>query len=235
MNHISPRSFDVWLAVCLVGALLFAGLRGYEYFFLARVDELLGSYRWGQVPQHLIPAYSPVLITALGFTAYGMWAIGFFGAMIKARDTAQMTGITGHKWSAWAIASIIVPIVGAVVPWLVVGEIRRSIVYSARSSCLDDAWRGKGRFSVATLLVAISVILNVAAVKVWNDIGQLATSAKGVASALAEMPLGLAVISGCLAASLLYLFSTRAFLLSLIRRRRSSGAGELRPESRDLR
>jgi hypothetical protein len=144
--------------------------------------------------------------------------IGFFGAIIKARDIAQVMGIGGHRWSAWAIASLLLPIVGAIIPWLVIGEIRRSIIYSARHSCFDDTWGTKSRFSIATLLVAISVFLNLAAIKVWADNGQRETSAEALASALSDMPLGLSLISGCFAVSLVYLFTARAYLSSLAHR-----------------
>jgi hypothetical protein len=217
MNRISLWPIDAWLAVCTIGAVLFLGLRGYEYYFFYRANDLLHSYSWGHVPQQLIPGYNTALITGAGFAAYLMWGAGFFGVMVKARDAAQFMGIAGHSWSAWAIAAIIVPVAGLIVPFLVIGEIRRSIVYSARHASLDETWRTKSGFSVATLFIPISLLVNVAA-RIWTENGRQATSPQGVAYVLSEMPLHLSVMAVCFAVPLVYVFSTRVFLGALARR-----------------
>lgn len=170
------------------------------------------------MPQQLIPAYNATSIAGIGFAAYLLWGAGFFGAMIKARDAAQFTGIAGHTWSAWGIAAIIIPIAGLIVPFLVIGEIRRSIVYSARHACLDETWRTKSGFSVATLLMPVSLLVNIAAMQIWNEDGRHATSSQGVSFALSEMPLHFAVMTACFAVPLVYVFSTRVFLATLARR-----------------
>jgi len=217
MRRISLWPVDLWLFLCTVGALIFVGLRGYDYYYISRANDLLRVYAWGRVPLQLLPAYDEKLVLALGLSSYVLWVIGLFGAMIKARDAAQRLGVAGHKWSGWAIASIIIPVVGWIVPWLVVGEIRRSIVSSARRSSFDDTWRTKSSFSAATLLVALCFLLNAGMAKVLSDINQNTTSAAGVASAVSDMPLGLTIIAACFAASLVYLLSTRAALGALAR------------------
>jgi hypothetical protein len=179
MRRISLWPVDLWLFLCTAGALIFVGLRGYDFYYISRANDLLRVYAWGRVPLQLLPAYDATLVLALGLSSYVLWVIGLFGAMIKARDAAQRLGVAGHKWSGWAIASIIIPVVGWIVPWLVVGEIRRSIVSSARRSSFDDTWRTKSSFSAATLLVALCFLLNAGAAKVLSDINQNTTSAAG--------------------------------------------------------
>ena len=218
MNRISLWPVDAWLATCTIGAVLYLGLRGYEYHLFHLVNDLLPSYGWGNVPPQLIPAYNPTQVMVIGFAVYFMWGAGFFGAMVKARDAAQFMGVVGHKWSAWAIASIILPVIGLIIPFMVVGEIRRSIVYSARHDCLDETWRTKSGFSAATLLIPVSLLVNVAAVQIWIENGRQATSPQGLALALSEMPLHFAVMAGCFALSLVYVFSMRIFLGRLARR-----------------
>jgi len=218
MRRISLWPVDLWLFLCTVGALTHVGLRGYDYYFVRRLNYLLAFYSWGHVPRELMPPYDVNLETEIGVVAYALWGIAFFGTIVKARDAAQRMGVDGHTWSAWAIASMILPIVGNIIPWLVVGEIRRSIVYSARHATFDDTWRTKSSFSAATFLIAISVLVNVGAMAAWSIIAAQAGSAAGVASALADMPLALVIIAACFAAPVLYLFSTRLALGSLARR-----------------
>ena len=118
------------------------GLLAYDYVFLWRVSSLLTVYKRGELPRQLVPPYNVTLVTVLGYSAYAMWGAGFFGAMIEARECARSMGIVGHGWSGWAIGiTLFVPFVGLVIPWLGFGEIRRSIIYSARRSSMATASR----------------------------------------------------------------------------------------------
>ncbi len=112
----------------------------------------------------------------------------------------------------------LLPIVRVIIPWLVFRRAPPVIIYSARHSRFDDTWHIKSCFSIATLLVAISVFVNLGVIKVWAENGQRETSAEVLASVLSEMPVGLSLISGCFAVSLVYLFTSRVYLSSLAHR-----------------
>ena len=43
MNRISLWPADACLAICATGAALFLGLRGYDYYFFNRANDLLRS------------------------------------------------------------------------------------------------------------------------------------------------------------------------------------------------
>src|SRR5690349_19600287 len=156
-SNESFRVLNVWLAVCVSGAVLYVGLLAYDYVFLLRISTLLKTYRWGEVPRELIPTYNVPLMVALAYAAYAMWGVGFFGAMMSARACARFMGIVGQRWSGWTIGiALFVPVVGAVIPWLGFGEIRRSIIFSARRSSYSDAWRTERRLSAMPVLLAVS-------------------------------------------------------------------------------
>jgi hypothetical protein len=212
------RVLNVWFGVCVIGTLLYLGLLAYDYVFLLRLSTLLKIYRWGEVPRELMPAYNVPLVTVLRYAAYAMWGVGFFAAMMQARECARSMGIVGHKWSGWAIGvALFVPVAGLVIPWLGFGEIRRSIIFSARHLSYSDRWRAESRFSATTVLLAASLIVNIGAIRVVGEEGKHATSASGVASVLSSMPLGMLIISLCFGVSLAYLFSTYAALRKLTR------------------
>src|ERR1700730_8279313 len=116
-----------------VSECLSVDLLAYDYVFLWRVSSLLTVYKRGELPRQFVPPYNVTLVTVLGYSAYAMWGAGFFGAMLEARERARSMGIVGHGWSGWAIGiTLLVSFVGLVIPWLGFGEIRLSIIYSAR-------------------------------------------------------------------------------------------------------
>jgi hypothetical protein len=212
------RNLNLWLGICVFGALLYVGLLAYHYVFLLRVNTLLTVYRWGEVPPDLVPPYNVPLVTVLYYLAYAMWGVGFFAAMMQARERAQSMGIVGHKWSGWAIGvTFFIPLVGLVIPWLGFGEIRRSIIFSARRLSYSGIWRAESVVSAATVLLAVSVFSNIAAMRVVAEDGRRATSASGLASVLSLFPTSMVVMSFCFGVSLAYLFSTWAALRKLAR------------------
>jgi len=214
----SLRVLNVWLGVCAFGAMLYMGLLAYDYVFLLRVSVLLKIYKWGEVPRELVPAYNVPLVIVFYYAAYAMWAIGFFGAMMSARECARSMGIVDQRWSGWAIGiTLFIPLVGLVIPWLGFAEIRRSIVFSASHLSYSDRWRAESRFSATTVLLAVSFFLNLAAIRVAGEDGRQATSASGVESVLSSLPISMVIISLCFGVSLAYLFSTWAALRKLAR------------------
>jgi hypothetical protein len=74
-------------------------------------------------------------------------------------------------------------------------------VSPARAKSGGGKWRTKSRFSATTVLPAVSLFLNIGAVRVVGDDGQRATSASGVASVPSSLPTAILAISLCFGVS----------------------------------
>lgn len=150
-------SLTLWYAVFVAGAVTAIGVYGFVLWSYRGLREAVLRYGWGNVPpQELdIFAFFETWYFILDYGPIVVFGIGFIAAMAHARILAELAGVGLSYRYGWTIATLFIPLVNLVRPWLGFAEIRRAIVGTAATS-QPGAESG---FSFFTVLLALAVIL----------------------------------------------------------------------------
>lgn len=161
------RGFNAGLAIFGAGAAAVAATDAGVLWMFKRLRDLVDRYGWGYVPAEEVPPFGFLEDwgMAIDIAALLLYGLGFLVAMWHARGIAEAIGISDwtYRWG-WTVASIFIPFVCLVRPWLGFAEIRRAILASAAGGRPTI-----GReFSAFTLLLGTSFFVCSGAVRMFG-------------------------------------------------------------------
>ncbi len=147
----------------LVGCMLAWAGSMIDVYYVKTMEHLVVTYGWDQIPEVEYPAVGGdtffKLHMLLRVSGYLIVWIAFFRSMFGVRDAASYFKPYKYKISKEAmVATMVMPLVNMIVPWLGVAEIRRSAI------SLSKPEHGQ-KFSWATLGLWLSFFLG--AVLIW--------------------------------------------------------------------
>lgn len=158
------RGFNVGLGIFGGGVAAVAATDAGVLWMFKRMRDLVDRYGWGNVPGEEVPPFEILEQwgLAIDIAALVLYGLGFLVAMWQARRLAEAIGVRDWTYGwGWTVASVFIPFVCLVRPWLGFAEIRRAILASSASGRPTIGQE----FSGFTLLLGMSFFLCSGAVR----------------------------------------------------------------------